>query len=61
MVSISFSDLRYPNHIALSIDITGSSVFSNGFITQAVHSENRSYPIVELAKRHGKDVKTDFG
>jgi len=57
MVSISFSDLRYPNHIALSIDITGYLAFTGSF--QTIHSANRGCLIVELVKRHGKT--TDFG
>lgn len=59
MVSISFRDLRYPNHSALGINIEGSSVYSTGFLTQTIHSANRGCLIVELAKRHGKT--TDFG
>ena len=59
MVRISVSDLRYPNHTALLIDIAGSSVYSTGFLTQTIHSANRGCLIVELAKKHGKT--TDFG
>jgi hypothetical protein len=59
MVSISFSDSSYPNHIALVIDFVGSSVHSTGFFTEKIHSANRGHLIVELVKKHGK--VTDFG
>jgi len=57
MVSISFRDSSYPNHIALLIDIAGSSAFTG--LIQTIHSANRGCLIVELVKKHGKT--TDFG
>jgi len=50
MVSISFNDLRFPNHVALGI---------NSPVHAIVHSANRGCLIVELVKKHGE--KTDFG
>jgi len=54
MVSISFRELYYPNHRALSI-YAGSPFVGEAY---TIHSANRGCLIVELVKRHGK--VTDF-